>query len=207
VTITLLPGDVLVVQPNQRPTVRNNESSVQPPEGGAPGVPGFTADSWVFLADTDTDWTVGDQWGLGFGPVGTAIPRWWLFHCMTEDSVDSRRVFLHRNPSNHGLLRWTTSVVGQATATLLLERVGSCVDFYRRYFTERPDLQGPVDPGDGGTYRSTQPTADRPPHRVSPRDRSGRSPIVGSGRPTPSRVSQRRTPAGPHLMAEVQDQQ
>jgi hypothetical protein len=96
----------------------------------------------VFFAATPGDPTVEGQWGLGFGPADIHRSRWSPFHCLTEDHFDSRTLCPHTSPSNRDLHRWTSSVVGSVTATLLLESVGSCHSFYRRYFAERPDLRG-----------------------------------------------------------------
>jgi hypothetical protein len=98
----------------------------------------------VFFADDNADGAMTDRWGLGFGPTDTGVPRWALFHCVAEDRFDSRSVCPQLDPSNGDLLRWSTSVVGSATATSLVESVGSCLPFYRQYFAERPDLRGRV---------------------------------------------------------------
>jgi hypothetical protein len=59
-----------------------------------------------------------------------------------EDHFDSRSICPYVNPPDQDLHRWSSSVVGSVTATLLLESVGSCLSFYRQYFAERPDLRG-----------------------------------------------------------------
>jgi hypothetical protein len=105
---------------------------------------GWLADTWVFFAGDIADGTMTDRWALGFGPTDTGVPRWALFHCVAEDRFDSRSVCPQLNPSNGDLLRWSTSVVGSATATSLVESVGSCFPFYHQYFAERPDLRGRV---------------------------------------------------------------
>ena len=137
------------------PTVLGVDASVQSPEGVRPvkagdGIPGdeapalsasgFTADTWVFFAVPHTDWTVANHWALGFGPVGIAGPSWSLFRCVSEDRFESSAGCPHPLPFDQELLRWATSVVGPSTATLLFQSVGNCFDFYRRYFSERPDL-------------------------------------------------------------------
>ncbi len=112
----------------------------QPP-GPAPEGSGFLPDTWVFFATPHADWTGEDRWGLGFGPADIQGPRWSLFHCVTEGRFDTRSIFPQLNPSNRDLLRWSTSVVGPAVASLLVESVGSCIAFYCQYFAERPDLR------------------------------------------------------------------
>jgi hypothetical protein len=161
-TTTLLPGDVLVVQPSRQPTVRRSGApgrrptasgpSVLPPGGqptiGGPGGSGFTADTWLFFAAPRGDWSVSDRWALGFGPTEVARPRWSLFHCVADGRFDVRSVFPEVTPSNDALLGWGSSVVGLDTAAALLDSVGSFPDFYRQYFDERPDLRrGPGRPG------------------------------------------------------------
>lgn len=140
---TLLKRDSLVDSPGSRRTAGNLETPGNQPAELLPGVSGFVTDTWVFFAAPPDDWTVSDRWGLGFGPVDIHGPRWSLFHCVDEDRFDSRSICPALNPSNRDLLRWSTSIVGPDTATLLIESVGSCREFYGQYFAERPDLRGP----------------------------------------------------------------
>lgn len=140
------------------PTVLETDRLLSWPESGSPGrqevaagnessewltgVSGFVADTWVFFSEPQDHSTGTQQWGLGFGPADVPLPRWSLFHCVTEDRFDARSICPALIPSNLDLLRWSTSVVGPATATLLLDAVGSSFAFYRQYFAERPDLRG-----------------------------------------------------------------
>jgi hypothetical protein len=126
-----------------QPTIGEHGGPRQP-SARSPEASAFVTDTWVFFADPHAGWTGEDRWGLGFGPTDIQRPQWSLFHCVTENRFDGRSICPELNPSHHDLLRWTTSVVGPATATLLLESVGSCLDFYRQYFAERPDLRGRV---------------------------------------------------------------
>jgi hypothetical protein len=105
----------------------------------------FASDTWVFFAQARSQGAHVSEWGLGFGPISHDLPRWSLFHCVTEDRFDARVVCPHLYPSNPDLLRWSSSVVGPGVSGVLLESVGSCFRFYRRYFAERPDLRTAVD--------------------------------------------------------------
>jgi hypothetical protein len=127
--------------------------------GGGPageaGTSGFITDTWVFFAASQQDWLVTNRWGLGFGPVDIHVTRWSLLHCVGEDSFDARWVYPAVDPANAELLRWCTSIVGSATATSLLESVGSCRHFYCQYFAERPDLRGrPFEVSTGSAART-----------------------------------------------------
>ena len=138
--IVLNERDLLVLSPGgSRPAARAYETTKD--QASAQVSVGFTTDTWVFFAIPHTDWAAANHWGLGFGPVGTDVPSWSLFRCVTEERFVSRVACPHAFPLDRALLRWTTSAVGPATATLLLETVGSCVEFYYRYFTERPELR------------------------------------------------------------------
>ena len=140
-TTTLLNADPLADRHGSRPTTGRQETPGNQPSEWLPGVSKFITDTWVFFAAPQRNWSVADRWGLGFGPVDIPSPRWSLFHTVDAARFDSRSVCRHLNPSNRDLLRWCTSVVGPATATLLLESVGWCDDFYEQYFAERPDLR------------------------------------------------------------------
>jgi hypothetical protein len=137
---TLLTADPLLVWPSGPTDTGAFEAPGNPSSEWLPGVSGFVADTWVFFADPQVDWTE-DCWGLGFGPTDASLPQWSLFHCVTEDRFDARTICPHLNPSNQDLHRWGSSTVGSATATLLIQSVGSCITFYRQYFAERPDLR------------------------------------------------------------------
>jgi hypothetical protein len=141
VTLTLLEAGEAGERPKGGPTGSTLESFEHRTVACLPAVSAFVADTWVFFAVPHTDWTVA-HWGLGFGPVGTEFPQWSLFRCVTEDRFDSRTLCPCSFPSNRDLVRWSTTVVGPAIATLLVDAVGSCLDFYRRFFAERPDLRG-----------------------------------------------------------------
>jgi hypothetical protein len=140
VTTTLI-ADPPAMSSGAPPTIEGHGGQ-ELPSARSPEASGFLTDTWVFFADPRDGWAGEDRWGLGFGPADTHRPRWSLFHCVTEDGFDARAICPQLNPSNRDLLRWSTSVVGPATASLLLESVGSCLDFYRQYFAERPDLRG-----------------------------------------------------------------
>jgi hypothetical protein len=101
----------------------------------------FASDTWVFFAQPCSQTTPNSEWGLGFGPIGHDLPRWSLFHCVAEDRFDVRVVCPHSYPSSPDLFRWSRSVVGSAVAGDLLDTVGSCFGFYRRYLADRPDLR------------------------------------------------------------------
>jgi hypothetical protein len=75
------------------------------------------------------------------GPTEIDLPRWSLYRCVAEDRFDLRSTCPQLDPPKRDLHRWVRSVVGPATATELVERVGSLPDFYRQYFVERPDLR------------------------------------------------------------------
>ncbi len=143
-TTSLLNVDPVESWPAGRMATRTPEASDNRASEWLPGASGVTADTWVFLAAPERDGSAADDWGLGFGPSSIQFPRWSLLRRVSEDRFASHSVFPHPHPSDEELRRWTASIVGAATATLLLESVGSCLDFYRQYFAERPDLQGRV---------------------------------------------------------------
>ena len=116
-----------------------------------------TADTWVFFGPPPVDGAMADRWGLGFGPTGGELPRWSLFHTVGPDRFDEHVECPYPAPLDPVLLRWSTSVVGRRTAALLLGSVGSCLDFYRQYFAERPDLGVPVGPWARGLRPSAIP--------------------------------------------------
>jgi hypothetical protein len=105
----------------------------------------FGSDTWVFFAQGRSKGVDVYEWGLGFGPIRHDLPRWSLFHCVADDRFDARVVCPHLYPSNPDLLRWSSSVVGLAVSSNLLESVGSCFGFYRLFFAERPDLRRAVE--------------------------------------------------------------
>jgi hypothetical protein len=102
----------------------------------------LSPDTWIFFPTPHPGGSNAPRWGLGFGPIRRGIPRWSLFHCVTDDRFDARVDFPHPCPSDRDLLGWSTSVVGPVLSVDLLESVGSCSVFYRQYFSERPDLRG-----------------------------------------------------------------
>ncbi len=140
-TPSLLETDRHVGWPERGPAARRPVTPGNQPVAWLPGVSGFVADTWIFFATPQPERTGDGRWGLGFGPADTHLPRWSLFHCVTEDHFDSRSICPQLNPLDQDLYRWASSTVGWVTATLLLEGVGSCVPFYRQYFAERPDLR------------------------------------------------------------------
>ena len=121
------------------------------------GVSDFTADTWVFFGPPPVDGAMADRWGLGFGPTGGELPRWSLFHTVGPDRFDEHVECPYPAPLDPVLLRWSTSVVGRRTAARLLGSVGACLDFYRQYFAERPDLGVPVGPWARGLRPSAIP--------------------------------------------------
>ena len=142
-TNTLIRPDSPVARASGPKEIRTSEGPGSRPSQPFPELSRFLADTWVFFAATPVDRTGEGEWGLGFGPPAAIHrSRWSLFHCVDEDHFDSRSICPYVNPPDQDLHRWSSSVVGSVTATLLLESVGSCHSFYRRYFAERPDLRG-----------------------------------------------------------------
>jgi hypothetical protein len=145
VTTSLLNVDPIESRPVDRRAIGTLEAPGDATIEPSPGASGVSPDTWVFFAAPHRGVSAVDHWGLGFGPTGTHLPRWSLFHRVAKDRFDSHSVFPHPHPSDNELRRWTESIVGEATATVLLESVGSCAEFYQQYFAERPDLRGRVD--------------------------------------------------------------
>ncbi len=152
-TSTQLETDSIVSWNDSGSTVPQDMTPGNQPLERLPGVSRFVADTCIFFDAPHSDWTGEGHWGIGFGPAGTHAPGWSLFHCVSEDRFDWRSNCAQLNPSDQDLHRWASTIVGSDTATSLLESVGSCPAFYRRYFAERPDLGGHPAVGGGDLFR------------------------------------------------------